>query len=550
MSARQATKIDSTGALVFPAAKDFKAQNFGETPFNALDYGATGDGSTDDTTALQAAITSAHAVNRALYLPAGTYKISDVLIVPGGGFRLLGAGGLQTQIWQSAAAKNGLTLTSNADFVTLESIYITGVGKLIGGTGTPTGYGLISPASAANIDEIIVRDCQFEGFAIGVNLQDVANFLFERSECNHNWTGGMIVGGHSNGCAYLDSAWVQNGNPTTRGGYGLQITGGSGHVLIGGEFGGPLQTSNQLVFGGTSLIVIGGNWEVYGGDAISHTAATYLALINVGIGDFSGGSALGYSLVQTLGSRVTVENCLLGRGVASGAQVKQVYAISTTLEVRGASVLVESYNGSGVLSGIWQSSALVNLTECAASGASAASMKGNVRRRMDSDSSGVGTLETWDAAMRKADGTYEFVPLTPLRTANTWALAQTFTLVATFSGAIIAVDAVGKIQTAGDLKLGATHYLEFAGRSCLKSTADGSLSCRNNADSADSDISAKNGTFSGPVKLPSYTVSGVPSASTSGAGAQIYVSNETGGAVTAFSDGTNWRRVTDRAIIS
>ena len=48
--------------------------------------------------------------------------------------------------------------------------------------------------------------------------------------------------------------------------------------------------------------------------------------------------------------------------------------------------------------------------------------------------------------------------------------------------------------------------------------------------------------------LPSYTVSTLPSA---GVAAQIvYVSDETGGAVVAFSDGTNWRRVTDRAIVS
>ncbi len=53
----------------------------------------------------------------------------------------------------------------------------------------------------------------------------------------------------------------------------------------------------------------------------------------------------------------------------------------------------------------------------------------------------------------------------------------------------------------------------------------------------------------GPVRVKSYTVSGVPSASTA-EGQIIYVSNETGGAVLAFSDGTNWRRVTDRAVIS
>lgn len=54
----------------------------------------------------------------------------------------------------------------------------------------------------------------------------------------------------------------------------------------------------------------------------------------------------------------------------------------------------------------------------------------------------------------------------------------------------------------------------------------------------------------GAVRVAAYTVSGVPPASASGAGALIHVSNETGGAVLAFSDGTAWRRVTDRAIIA
>lgn len=52
----------------------------------------------------------------------------------------------------------------------------------------------------------------------------------------------------------------------------------------------------------------------------------------------------------------------------------------------------------------------------------------------------------------------------------------------------------------------------------------------------------------GVVYFKSYTTSNLPSAST--AGGMIYVSNESGGAVMAFSDGTNWRRVTDRAIVS
>ena len=46
----------------------------------------------------------------------------------------------------------------------------------------------------------------------------------------------------------------------------------------------------------------------------------------------------------------------------------------------------------------------------------------------------------------------------------------------------------------------------------------------------------------------SYTVATVPSAAQPGQ--MIFISNETGGAVMAFSDGTNWRRITDRAVIS
>ncbi|MDI3514894.1 MAG: hypothetical protein PWP40_2123 [Rhodocyclaceae bacterium] len=52
-----------------------------------------------------------------------------------------------------------------------------------------------------------------------------------------------------------------------------------------------------------------------------------------------------------------------------------------------------------------------------------------------------------------------------------------------------------------------------------------------------------------PASVPSFTVATVPAAA-SFATCMIYVTDESGGAVIAVSDGTNWRRVTDRAIIS
>lgn len=51
-----------------------------------------------------------------------------------------------------------------------------------------------------------------------------------------------------------------------------------------------------------------------------------------------------------------------------------------------------------------------------------------------------------------------------------------------------------------------------------------------------------------PLQCASFTVATLPPATP--AGQMIYVSNEIGGATLAFSDGTNWRRVQDRAIVS
>jgi hypothetical protein len=55
---------------------------------------------------------------------------------------------------------------------------------------------------------------------------------------------------------------------------------------------------------------------------------------------------------------------------------------------------------------------------------------------------------------------------------------------------------------------------------------------------------------SGSVKPISLAKAALPSASQSGAGAMLMVSDDVGGPVIAFSDGTAWRRVTDRAVVA
>ncbi|MET3414824.1 hypothetical protein [Methylobacterium sp. 1030] len=52
-----------------------------------------------------------------------------------------------------------------------------------------------------------------------------------------------------------------------------------------------------------------------------------------------------------------------------------------------------------------------------------------------------------------------------------------------------------------------------------------------------------------PVQLQGFAKADVPDPAR-WEGSLIFVTDDVGGAVPAFSDGTNWRRVTDRAVIS
>lgn len=69
--------------------------------------------------------------------------------------------------------------------------------------------------------------------------------------------------------------------------------------------------------------------------------------------------------------------------------------------------------------------------------------------------------------------------------------------------------------------------------------------------------SVRNRLGEGPFKLQSYSVSSLPSAAQYGSivtgkefSSMIFVYDETGGPTLAFSDGTDWRRVQDRSIVS
>jgi hypothetical protein len=91
----------------------------------------------------------------------------------------------------------------------------------------------------------------------------------------------------------------------------------------------------------------------------------------------------------------------------------------------------------------------------------------------------------------------------------------------------------------------------FSGRSEMGLIGDNDFAFKTSADGSTFHTGLRLVTgASGVPRLPSFTVAGLPGAALAGAGALAFVSNESGGAVLAFSDGVAWRRVTDRAVVT
>src|SRR5581483_640932 len=63
----------------------------GSLVVNVQDYGATGNGITDDATAIQAAVAAVTGTGGTVYFPPGTYKVGTA-IVPASNVALIGSG--------------------------------------------------------------------------------------------------------------------------------------------------------------------------------------------------------------------------------------------------------------------------------------------------------------------------------------------------------------------------------------------------------------------------------------------------------------------------
>ncbi len=145
------------------ALRDYATANLATT---VKQYGAKGDGVTDDTLSIQACIDAVGAAGGGIvYVPRGTYKVSVPLVVHDNGVSLVGEG-RKASVLASASAANDVLQLGNGT-ATVGYIDVSGLGFTA--SATKTGGCNINVTSAQHVD---IRDVYMSNGWIGINIDN------------------------------------------------------------------------------------------------------------------------------------------------------------------------------------------------------------------------------------------------------------------------------------------------------------------------------------------------------------------------------------------
>lgn len=152
--------LQAAGAGVAPAWAGFLQTGVGAVTRTWLakdqdiksvkDYGATGDGTTDDTTAIQAAFTAAQTAGRgAIYFPAGQYKITSAITYDANYLTVYGDGPGASEILCGTNSQNGFAFGNGSS--SRESIVVRDLGFNITGLVAKTGGAAVLFSKCQNV---------------------------------------------------------------------------------------------------------------------------------------------------------------------------------------------------------------------------------------------------------------------------------------------------------------------------------------------------------------------------------------------------------------
>ena len=129
------------------------------------DFGATGDGSTDDTTAISNAITYVSTNGGAVYFPAGTYKTSSTLTISSPNVTLYGDNKDASIILANADSFNVITIGTGANYTEIRNLCVKG-----GATTDTTAQYSILCSTASTPTKVTIDNCRLTNANSGISI--------------------------------------------------------------------------------------------------------------------------------------------------------------------------------------------------------------------------------------------------------------------------------------------------------------------------------------------------------------------------------------------
>lgn len=188
LGAVSAGSVSSLPAVVATGATEPRtlSDRFGDV-VNVLDFGATGDGVTDDTAAIQAAVDAAETAGgfRAVWLPAGDYQISSAITVSSNNVALVGDGEHVTTITQSSATADTLVFTNaTPDTTVIKNLVVHGM-QITASTNKTAGRGL----SFIRAQQVYVSDLSVIEHFEDLHIEGGRNHTYNKTR----WSSGNIM---------------------------------------------------------------------------------------------------------------------------------------------------------------------------------------------------------------------------------------------------------------------------------------------------------------------------------------------------------------------
>ena len=199
-------------------------------PLNVTNYGATGNGTTDDATAINSALAAAHSLNKSLYFPPGTYLCNTTdtnersLNLNLGGnsnITIYGGGGATIITSDTGNARHPSILLYIYSFSASSNITVTGLRFINTHVRTNQGTAgvFITGTDSINVTNLRTQNCTFSGFGTDLSGQGINGWSIKYDSFPaRNGHDDAYYGSNSNNPAV--NIWLyDNGN-----GYNINVT--------------------------------------------------------------------------------------------------------------------------------------------------------------------------------------------------------------------------------------------------------------------------------------------------------------------------------------